>query len=198
MMYRDPRQEEEERKRRMMQNRIAQSQVQQSPLAQRQGLNPMPAGGGSGFKSQLMKSALGSMLGPAGGLLGGLFNEGGKVSDNKKSWWNWFYGSKAGNKGSYRDQSNWGGHQNRNMGGPISANPHGYNEGGSVMETPIKKVMDEQKLDQQAKAFELEQKRKQEAHAQAMRIKEQQAKQAAAMKKASATTTKKPKAPLAK
>ena len=194
-MFRDPlMEEEEERRKRAMQSKIAQTQVQQTPLAQRQGLNPMPAGG-AGMKSQLLKSALGSMLGPAGGILGGLFNEGGRVSDNKgNSWWNWFYGSKAGKKGSLRDQTNWG----KNMGGPISANPYGYNEGGSVMETPIKKVMDEQKLEQQAKAFELEQKRKQEAHEQAMRIKEQQAKQAAAMKKASATTNKKPKAPLAK
>jgi len=88
-----------------------------------------------------------------------------------------------------------------NSGGMVGnghSNPNGYNEGGSVTETPIKKVMDEQKLDQQAKAFDLEQKRKQETHEQAMRIKEQQAKQAAAMKKASATTSKTPKKPLAK
>lgn len=86
-----------------------------------------------------------------------------------------------------------------NKGGKVHNNPHGYNEGGAVGETPIKKVMDEQKLEQQAKAFELEQQRKQQTHEQAMRIKEQQAKQAAAMKKAAANTSKqpaKPKGPL--
>ena len=88
-----------------------------------------------------------------------------------------------------------------NKGGKVPHNPYGYNEGGAVQETPLKKVMDEQKLDQQAMAFELEQKRKQETHEQSMRIKEQQAKQAAAMKKAAATTNKtatKPKGPLSK
>ena len=43
---------------------------------------------------------------------------------------------------------------NPRMMGPL--NPHGYNEGGAVQETPIKKVMDEQKLAQQATAFELD------------------------------------------
>ena len=39
----------------------------------------------------------------------------------------------------------------RNMGGPISGNPNGYNEGGPAMETPIKKVMDVEKLESQKK-----------------------------------------------
>ena len=84
-----------------------------------------------------------------------------------------------------------------NMGGPLSANPQGYNEGGSAGETPIKKVMDEQKLDQQAVAFERDQARKQEMHDITMKQKEQQFATAQKMKKAAATTSKKPKAPLA-
>ena len=85
---------------------------------------------------------------------------------------------------------------NMQMMGPL--NPHGYNEGGQAMATPIKKVMDEQKLDQQATAFELDEKRKQEKHALDMKLKQQQFQQAQAMKRASATTNKAPKAPLAK
>ena len=84
-----------------------------------------------------------------------------------------------------------------NMGGPLS-NPNGYNEGGAVTETPIKKVMDEQKLQQQAVAFERDQTRKQEAHDMAMKQKQLQFATAQKMKKDSATTTAKPKAPLAK
>lgn len=91
-----------------------------------------------------------------------------------------------------------------NTGGPVGKgplNPHGYNEGGSVMETPLKKVMDEQKLEQNAMAFELDQKRKQEAHDLAMKQKQQQFAEAQKMKKAAATTAKtaaKPKGPLSK
>ena len=81
-----------------------------------------------------------------------------------------------------------------NMGGQMPLNPQGYNEGGSTMETPIKKEMDLQKMRQQEKAFELEQKRKDEAHQQQMRLKDQQAKQAMQMKKESATM----KTPLSK
>ena len=82
-----------------------------------------------------------------------------------------------------------------NVGGPLS-NPNGYNEGGATNETPIKKVMDEQKLAQQAKAFDMEQQRKQEAHDMAMKQKQQGFNEAQKMKKESATTTMKPKAPL--
>ena len=79
--------------------------------------------------------------------------------------------------------------------GPL--NPQGYNEGGMAGgETPIKKVMDEQKLDQQAVAFERDQARKQETHDMAMKQKQAAFSEAQKMKKASATTTKKPKAPL--
>ena len=57
--------------------------------------------------------------------------------------------------------------------------------------------MDEQKLDQQAKAFELDEMRKQEKHQLDMKLKQQQFQQAQQMKRASATTNKQPKAPLA-
>ena len=93
----------------------------------------------------------------------------------------------------------------RNMGGPISGNPNGYNEGGPAMETPIKKVMDVEKLESQKKmdmikedqaerAFQMGEKRKQEAHQQAMMQKEEAHKQAMKLKKESATM----KAPLSK
>ena len=197
---------------------MKQKQQQQNPNYVQGG---GPQGGGQSMMKQMagmgLKTALaGSPLAPFAGVLGGLFNEGGKVSKDK-SWWNWFYGSKGGQEGSFRDQTNWGGHKKNdggmidnqhhvmpnkawmagathmNMGGPL--NPYGYNEGGSVMETPIKKVMDEQKLEQQAKAFELEQKRKQEAHNMTMQQKQQQFALAQKLKKQSATTSMKPKKP---
>ena len=111
-----------------------------------------------------------STLGPVGALFGGLFNEGGQDPPMANVTWVvlWLI-------------------------------PHGYNEGGHTMQaTPTKKVMDEQKLDQQAKAFQLEQKRKQEAHDLAMRQKQQQFSEAQKMKREAATTNKQPKAPLSK
>ena len=69
--------------------------------------------------------------------------------------------------------------------GPL--NPNGYNEGGSVTETPIKKQMDLQKMDQNQMAFEMGEKRKDEAHQQAMMMKEKQAAEASKMKKEAAT-----------
>ena len=172
--------EEEAKKRMMMQQKarggIASTNVQNAPLAPQK---PGMAGGG-GQRQQnplkeigmgIAKKALMSSLGPVGALFGGLFNKGGQVPPVK-----------------------------RNMGGPL-ANPHGYNEGGQTMETPTKKVMDEQKLEQQAKAFELEQQRKQEAHNMAMKQKQQQFALSQKMKQESATTNKtptKPKSPLSK
>ena len=93
----------------------------------------------------------------------------------------------------------------RNAGGPISGNPQGYNEGGSTMGTPIKKVMDIEKLDSQKKMDALKEdqaertwymaeKRKDEAHAQAMQQKEESHALAMKLKKESATM----KAPLSK
>ena len=93
----------------------------------------------------------------------------------------------------------------KNMGGPISGNPHGYNEGGNVGATPIKKVMDEDKLesqqemavikeDQAERSFEMAEARKDEAHKQAMMQKEEAHRAAMKLKRESATM----KAPLSK
>ena len=79
------------------------------------------------------------------------YNKGGKAA---RPWW-----MKLLDRAPAVEGKNVGGM----MRGPL--NPNGYNEGGAVQETPIKKVMDEQKLDQQAKAFELDEMRKQEKHA---------------------------------
>ncbi len=204
------------------------------------GGQPGPLGGmmkqvaGMGLKSALA----GTPMAPLSGVLGGLFNDGGKVGHNPDTFVNGQIASvhyptpgSAQNApvglnkgGSIAEQINWGGKNKKkssssspkrawydprgwvgknmggpihlNMGGPLSANPHGYNEGGSAGETPIKKVMDEQKLDQQAIAFERDQARKQEAHDMAMKQKQAAFSEAQKMKKAAATTTKKPKAPL--
>ena len=80
-----------------------------------------------------------------------------------------------------------------NMGGPL-ANPNGYNEGGSVTETPIKKLMDMDKMAMAREAFERKEMRADEAHKQQMMLKEKQAAQAAKMKKDASTV----KGPLAK
>ena len=92
-----------------------------------------------------------------------------------------------------------------NMGGPISANPYGYNEGGQAQATPIKKVMDQDKLeaqqemdvikeDQAEKAFLAGERRKEEMHALQMKQKEEAHALQMKLKKESATM----KAPLAK
>lgn len=191
--------EERERRRReeamKARQRIASTQVQDQQLQQKAGLQT-PQGGGPGLLGQAGqiagKQLLSSLLGPLGPLAG-LFNKGGQVpmqGYNKGGWLTALYGKPSVP-------------MMRNTGGPIQmrpplANPNGYREGGSVQETPIKKVMDEQKLEQQAKAFELEQQRKQEAHDMAMKQKQMQFQQAQKLKKESATTTKKPKPPLAK
>ena len=202
MTYRyDPRlmEEEEEKRKRATRNQIARSQVQQSPLAQRQSMQQPGAVGGSDIKSMLLKQALGSALGPVGALFGGLFNEGGKVPmqgynnggqpKQKKSIWDYFWGSRSGKEGSFRDQTGW------NMGGPISANPHGYNEGGATQATPLKKVMDEDKIEMAREAFERGEARKDQKAAADERRAQEKHTQDMKMKKASATTN---KAPLAK
>ena len=85
-----------------------------------------------------------------------------------------------------------------NMGGQMPLNPHGYNEGGSVMGTPIKKVMDEDKLesqqqmavikeDQAEKAFMMEQERKDKLLQQQLQQKEEKHKLDMKLKKESAT-----------
>ena len=169
--------EEEAKKRMMMQQKarggIASTNVQNTPLAPQK---PGMAGGGGGPKQPGVLQQVGGALAKKAlmstlGPVGALF--GGLFNE-------------GGQVPPVK----------RNMGGPL--NPHGYNEGGHTMETPTKKVMDEQKLEQQAKAFELEQKRKQETHDLAMRQKQQQFSEAQKMKKAAATTNKQPKAPLSK
>ena len=88
-------------------------------------------------------------------------------------------------------------HPNAMVKGPL--NPMGYNEGGKTQETPIKKVMDEQKLMQNQMAFDLDQQRKDEAHMMAMKQKQAAFAEGQKMKKEAATTTMspaKPKAPL--
>ena len=248
---------EEEKKRR--EEKIAKSQASASPIQQ---ASPMQAPGmGPQQQSPLAqagmmvgKQLLGSAVGPLGGVLGGLFNEGGKVpmqGYNTGGWLSSLLGpgkprtsrkfgeskkkprtqttaqARGYNEGGWlssllgpgkprtsrrfgeskkkpRTQTtgqargyNVGGMvPNLQMMGPL--NPHGYNEGGAVQATPIKKVMDEQKLDQQAKAFELDEMRKQEKHQLDMKLKQQQFQQAQQMKKAAATTNKTAKAPLAK
>ena len=203
--YISPEEEELARKR-----RIASSRVPQAPLAQaaKGGQAPPPprqSYSGESAAAQLAKKALLSQLGPIGGLLGGLFNDGGMVEGYNKggSVWDKIWGSKSGKKGSLWEQFG------RNDGGPVPTagplgNPNGYNEGGpGVGATPIKRVQDEQKIeldkmtwdkmearkDQQMQmdekrkqeAFQMEQQRKAEAHTEAMK-----------MKKAAATTNKGP------
>ena len=138
----------------------------------------MPGGSqGVVFKERNMGGPI-SMKYPA-------YNKGGKAA---RPWW-----MKILDRAPAVEGKNMGGMMRR---GPL--NPNGYNEGGAVQQTPIKKVMDEQKLDQQAKAFELDEMRKQEKHQLDMKLKQQQFQQAQQMKKAAATTNKTAKAPLAK
>lgn len=222
----DPRmREEEEKKKLQSRDRIARSQVQQQQLARKQGPGSAPiASPGGNPLMQIGKALAGNALGPLGPLAGLFFNKGGNVpmkGYNTGGWLTALFGQglpmnpnrrKVEEEKRRRQQSGqpsileqinwWGGKKQqqparRNMGGPI-ANPMGYNEGGSVQETPIKKVMDEQKLDQQAKAFELEQQRKAEKHSMEMQQKKQQFATQQKMKQEAATTSKKPKAPLAK
>ena len=91
------------------------------------------------------------------------------------------------------------------MGGPISGNPYMYNEGGPVMGTPIKKVMDEDKLesqmemavikeDQAERAFAMEQERKDKLLQQQLQQKEDKHNLDMKLKKESATM----KTPLSK
>ena len=92
----------------------------------------------------------------------------------------------------------------RNTGGAIP-NPNGYNEGGAAMPTPIKKVMDVEKLDAQVsmdelkedqaeRAFQAQERRKDVQMQQSMKQKEEAHALQMKLKKQSATM----KAPLAK
>ena len=120
--------EEEEKKRMMARQSIASTNVQNTPLSpQKSGM----AGGGGGPQQPGVLQQVGGALAKKAlmstlGPVGALF--GGLFNE-------------GGQVPPVK----------RNMGGPL--NPHGYNEGGHTMETPTKKVMDEQKLEQQAKAL---------------------------------------------
>ena len=82
-----------------------------------------------------------------------------------------------------------------NQGGSVPSNPHGYNEGGATQATPLKKVMDEDKIEMAREAFERGEARKDQKAAAEERRAEAKFKQDMSMKKAAATTN---KAPLAK
>ena len=200
---------EDERMKRMMaaRGRIAKSKVPNAPVQpQKPQMAAAPNMGGGplqGIGKEIGKKALMSALGPLGGLLGGLFNKGGMVPEGggyneggKIPWWKKAWGSRSGKKGSIRDQIGWnqgGAIPNPRMVGPL--NPNGYNEGGPAPSTPIKRVMDEDKIEIQRETFEraearkdekfaLDEKRAAEKHAMEMKLK----------KKAAVTS----KAPLAK
>ena len=282
-----PEQMEEERMKRIQASRkkIAQSNAAATPVQQaaaplaagqiQQKQNPLQQAG-----MQIGKQLLGSALGPLGGFLGGLFNNGGEVEERKKRRYGpktraVFEPSKGGT--GFRDtgervnanvikgyadrpaqgqtqglvdtyagiaqqiqaakaagqpvdynalaalqQARQSGNQQkemeamrmflqkhpnfrmpggsqavvrRNMGGPISKNPHGYNEGGATTETPLKKVMDEDKIEMAREAFQRAEARKDQKAAADERRAQETHQQAMKMKKASATTN---KAPLAK
>lgn len=216
-------------------SKVAQSTAVATPIAPagKPGAPAMQGGGQSPLMQAGMmigKKLLGSALGPVGGVLGGLFNEGGQVQQlNQGGWLSGLFGpgkprtsrtfgeaSKAPRTmttGQQRQQqpkqqrTPWWQNPNRqkmkaagyNRGGKVGPlNPHGYNEGGAVTETPIKKVMDEQKLDQQAVAFERDETRKEQKHVLDMKLKQQQFELAQKQKKEAAMTKKKPTAPLAR
>ena len=273
-----PEQLEEERQKRIAASRqkIAQSNAQATPVQQaaplaagqiQQKQNPLQQAG-----MQIGKKLLGSALGPLGGFLGGLFNNGGEVEEKKKKR---RYGPKtravfepskggtgfrdtgervdAGVIKGYADRPAQGqtqglvdtyagisqqiaaakaagepvdynalaalqrarqsGNQQkemeamrmflqkhpnfrmpggsqavvrRNTGGMMGplGNPHGYNEGGATMETPLKKVMDEDKIELARMAamraeerkdmkFQADEKRAQEKHDMDMKMKKQ-------------------------
>ncbi len=188
-------------------------QAAPTPQPQAPSLGQQAAGAGKEFATQAGGKAIGAaltpVLGPLGPIAGpliadlgmdaisSLFNVGGKVPMQGLN-----------NGGPARETTEELmkrlGTTAMNTGGtvrPPLANPNGYNEGGSVTETPIKKVMDEQKLEQQALAFDIYQLRMSDAHNMAMKQKQQQFAEAQKMKKAAATTSKtaaKPKAPLAR
>ena len=276
---------EEERMRQASAAKIARSQAQATPVRSQAPLQPQQVGKqGGGFGQmigkKLLGAALGSIAGPLGPLLGGLFNEGGSVGGGKtiSPTTRQLFDAKGNNIGQvpgdvipgYNRESSGVGNQVdpfegiaakisadkaagkpvdyaalaavqhirsiqnqaekdkamrafmqkypefavpggsqgvvlRNQGGPISGNPQGYNEGGQTMATPIKKVMDMEKLESQKsmdslkeeqaeRAFQIGEKRKDEAHQQGMQQKAEAHQQAMKLKKESATM----KAPLSK
>ena len=210
-MYKDPRMEEEERRRRMSREGIARSQVQQQQMAAKQGVSPIAQSRGNPLQ-QLGKAALGQALGPLGPLAGLLFNKGGHVpmqGYNTGGWLQALFGKLAGNNPNRRrmeeekkrrmqqgqqtlaQQINWPGAQRRNMGGPLS-NPYGYNEGGQAMETPLKKVMEEDKIElARMAAMNAERRKDEKAAADEQRAQEKHQLDMT-MKKKAATTNKTP------
>ena len=211
--------EEQERQRRERES-TRQSQIAQSRATTANFGGAAGGGGGPAVQKQknplqdigmqLGKAALGSALGPLGGVLGGLFNNGGKVpmqgynqggqtnrfgrqitkpartqttaqqSKGGGGWFSWM----NPNRKKLQDMGLNHRGVKRNMGGPISSNPHGYNEGGQAIETPMKKVMDEDKIELARMAamraeerkdmkFQADEKRAQEKHDMDMKMKKQ-------------------------
>ena len=110
-------QEEEERRKRMAREQIARSQVQEQNIAAKRGMNPIAASRANPLQ-QIGQQVGKALLTKALGPLGMLFNLGGKV-------------------------------KGYNVGGlPMPpSNPNGYKEGGPMMQMPLKKVMDEDKIE---------------------------------------------------
>ena len=181
-----------------------------------QGTSALGAKAGEKLAGTAVGAALTPVLGPLGPIIGqglgsavaSLFAGGGKV-EGKKSWLASLFGpgkprtsrvfgeaTKAPRTRTTAQRKAGGGMIMMPLADP--KNPNGYAEGGAVQETPIKKVMDEQKLMQQAMAFNMDEMRKQETHSLAMKQKQQQFSAAQKMKQASSTTSMKPKKPLEK
>ena len=155
---------EEEKKRReekIAQSRASANPIQQAPLMQAPGVGPQQQSPLAQAGMMVGKKLLGSALGPLGGVLGGLFNDGGKVPMQGYNTGGWL--SSLLGPGKPRTSRKFGESKKKprtkttaqrrgyNVGGMVPnprmmgpLNPHGYNEGGAVQATPIKKVMDEQ------------------------------------------------------
>ena len=243
-----PREEEEKRKRQA--SKIAQSQASATPIQAQAPLQPTQVGRnqnplaqvGQQAGAKLLQTALGSALGPLGGVLGGLFNKGGMIpmGYNTGGWLANLFGGgpkqmnrfgrqvtkPARTKTTAQQGGSWFSNPykqaaerermrskgkpsiweqlGRNKGGVIP-NPNGYNEGGPLTPTPIKKVMDVEKLDAQKsmdelkevqaeRAFQAQERRKDMQLQQTMKQKDEKHTLDMKLKKQSATM----KAPLAK
>lgn len=193
MIHDRTRMEEEKRR----QEKIAASQASATPIIQQAPLQaPQMGGGGQSPLAQVGMQIGKKML---GGLFGGLFNQGGMVPPmggyNKGGqipWWKRAAKRVWGSKKGSNPNSIWA-QTGRNMGGAVPnprmmgpLNPNGYNEGGPVPTTPIKRVMDEDKIEIQRETFEraearkdekfaLDEKRAAEKHAMDMKMKKQAA-----------------------
>ena len=200
--------DEEERKK--SRDRIARTQIQEQQMQRMQPQVASPAGQGSSILPMLGKLAAKQFLGP----LGALFNKGGKVpmqGYNDGGWLSALFGANPYRKkveeekkrrakakqASILSQIGWPGSSQpvkRNMGGmmPMPLNPNGYNEGGAAMETPIKKVMEEDKIAMAREAFMLaEQRKDKKAEQEEARASEKHSLDMK-LKKKSATTNKTP------